>query len=95
MQVRWELPARMFAEQLSKREQETLYRNIELLANDWEARSKFLKRVRTEAAGSAYTLNVGNDLRVVLARHGNTLIIVDLVRRSQLKRLRDIVPKHD
>jgi hypothetical protein len=93
MQIEWELPARMFIEQLSKRAQDTLAHDVQSLAEEWDWKSNRLKLVGKGRSGSVYSFRVGTDLRVILTRRGNTLVILDLVRNSQINKLRDILPK--
>jgi hypothetical protein len=61
MRVEVELPARMFIDQLSKREQDKLSQNLHSLANVWGRSSPPPKLYGTGAAGTVYSLIAGRD----------------------------------
>ena len=98
MKVEWQLPGRMFVEQLSSRAQATLRDNIEVLAKRWEKHDPLEKpsslkvlTARNYSGSPIYSFRVGTDLRVILTRRGDTIVILDLVRHSQINKLRSII----
>ena len=98
MKVEWQLPARMFVEQLSSRTQATLRDNIEILAKRWERHAPSEKpsslkvlTTKNRSGSPIYSFGVGTDLRVILTLRGDTIIVLDLVRNSQINKLRSII----
>jgi hypothetical protein len=98
MKVEWQLPARMFVDQLSGEERATVLDHIYFLADYWEKQSGQLPSLKVLMTGSNYSgprlyeYRVGTDLRAILTRPSrNTIEILDLVRRSQIEKLRSII----
>lgn len=91
MQVLWELTARSFFDQLSKRDQAAVERSVLRVAENWEqlerTHLKQLIGVTDERGRPLMMLRVGNDLRVLLYRIDQRVVIVDILRRSQIERL--------
>jgi hypothetical protein len=87
MQIVWELPARMAAEQLSQREKEKLAQSVQLLVADWSNKAVALKVIGSGGSGSVYSFRVGQDVRVILTRRAASLVILDVVRNSQIEKL--------
>lgn len=93
MQLIWELPARMFTEQLSQLERAKVRKAIEGLSNDWDPDSPHLKLINRGEEEPIYLFKTGMDFRAVLKREDAKLIVIDVVRRSQIDSLRTILQK--
>jgi hypothetical protein len=91
MQVSWELTARSFFDQLSKRDQAAVERSVQRVAENWEQLEpielKQLIGVSDKSGRPLMVLRAGNDLRVLLYRIDQRVIVVDVLRRSQIERL--------
>jgi mRNA-degrading endonuclease RelE of RelBE toxin-antitoxin system len=91
MQVSWELTARSFFDQLSKRDQAAVERSVLRVAENWEqlepTHLKQVIGVSNESGRPLMVLRVGGDLRVLLYRIDQRVVVLDVVRRSQIERL--------
>jgi hypothetical protein len=87
MKVVWELPARMAADQLSQREKERLAQSVQLLVADWSNEAVALKTIGSGGSGSVYSFRVGQDVRVILTKRAASIVILDVVRNSQIEKL--------
>jgi hypothetical protein len=91
MQVLWELTARSFFDQLSKRDQAAVERSVLRAAENWEhlgpTHLKQVIGVSDKNGRPLMVLRVGGDLRVLLNRIDKRVVVVDVLRRSQIERL--------
>lgn len=95
MQVSWELTARAFFDQLSKREQMLVERSVTRLANNWEQlEHTHLQKLKGLSSKDdehpMFQLKAGRDLRVLLYRQDQLIVVVDVLRHSQVERLRSV-----
>jgi len=89
MQVSWKLAARSFFDQLSKSQQKSVEQAVERLASDWQpSRLQKVDGLFSEDGQPLLKLKVGQDLRVLLYRRAQTIVVVDVLRHSQIERLR-------
>ncbi len=90
--VSWELTARTFFDQLSKREQALVERSVLQLADNWEQLApKHLHTLRGLSGKDGQpllALSAGRDLRVIHYREDQHIVVVDVLRHSQIERLR-------
>jgi hypothetical protein len=89
MKVSWELTALSFFDQLPRREQAVVERAVLRLADNWDqSHLRRLKGLSSKDGRSLLELRAGPDLRVLLYRHGQRIVVVDILRHSQIERLR-------
>ncbi len=89
MQVSWKLAARSFFDQLPKTEQRLVEQAVERLASTWQpSRLRKINGLFGEDRQPLLQLGVGRDLRVLLYRRDQTIVVVDVLRHSQIERLR-------
>ncbi len=101
MEIEWQLPALMYAEQLSAKAQATLKQNLGILAHQWERleaprKPGSLKAITTPnyPGPPTYSFRVGTDLRVILTLRDGKIVILDLVRNGQINKLRSILRRN-
>jgi hypothetical protein len=90
MQVVEELTAQMFVDQLSPRERASVERVLLRLGQAKNLNEvSGIKRLATSKLDKPvyYTIPVGHDLRVVFYVEDNRIVVVDVIRRSQLRGL--------
>jgi mRNA-degrading endonuclease RelE of RelBE toxin-antitoxin system len=95
MKIDWEFTAQTFFDQLPKREQDQVARSVDFVAKNWEAalmraQLKALQAPDKNTGNQLYSLRAGSDLRVLMFRRENSIVVVDVVRQSQIERLRSI-----
>jgi hypothetical protein len=95
MEVNWAFTARTFLDQLPKREQQQVMSSVEHAAQNWgvalgSSRLKALQGFPKDESEQLYLLRAGHDLRVLISRRENIIVVVDVVRRSQIERLQSI-----
>ena len=92
MQVSWDLTARAFFDQLSIRDKTAVERAVVRLVENWEQlEATHLHRLAGLASKDGcplQVLRVGRDLRVLLYRKNERITIIDVLRHSQIERLR-------
>lgn len=91
MRVDWTFPAESYLDQLAPEEQSKVLHAVRRLAGSWgdQLPLGFLRHLEGDEP-DLYSYRVGADLRVIVhrAEHGDTMTVVDVVRRSQIDGLR-------
>jgi hypothetical protein len=91
MEVDWEYTALAAFDHFEKREREAITRAVDRLAINWDQlRATHLIRLQGPAIDPQeviYSLRAGKDLRVLLTFKEDHLVILDIVRHSQMQRL--------
>jgi hypothetical protein len=86
MDVSWELTARAFFDQLSNRDRNAIEQSLARLANNWDqlqpTHLRKLTGLSSKDGSSLLELRAGPDLRVLLYRLGQRIVVVDIVRHS-------------
>jgi hypothetical protein len=92
MQISWELTALAFFDQLSGLDRKRIEQSLERLAKNWNQQErtnlKKLVGLSSKEGHVLLQLRAGQDLRVLLYRDGDRIVVVDVVRHSQIERLR-------
>jgi hypothetical protein len=92
MQISWELTAVAFFDQLSGQDRRRIEQSLSRLASNWNQQErthlKKLTGLTSKDGHSMLELRAGKDLRVLLYRQGDRIVVVDIVRHSQIERLR-------
>jgi mRNA-degrading endonuclease RelE of RelBE toxin-antitoxin system len=90
MKIDWDFTAQTFLDQLPAHEQARVTHAVTQLGANWDGlEGKQLSQVNG-ALSELFSLRVGGDLRVLLRRRGDTIVVVDVVRRSQIEGLRHL-----
>jgi len=98
MKIEWELTARMLFNQLSDETQEMVLACLDRIPTDikcWTTRENM--QVLAGVPGSTRTLYVmraGSDLRVILAHHRGTIVVVDVIPLRQIEGFRAAARTH-
>jgi hypothetical protein len=90
MKIVWELTARSFFDQLSPRDKATIQRQLTELGRlpvESTGPMTLLKGVYDQQRRQLYSLRAGADLRLLLYRTHDGVVVADIVRRSQLQGL--------
>jgi mRNA-degrading endonuclease RelE of RelBE toxin-antitoxin system len=94
MKVDWDFTAQTYLDQLSPQEQAKVLLAVKRLESDSpqveQSHVTKLAAASHGENGNLYSLRVGNDLRVLFRRLGKAVTILDVVRRSQIDRLRQL-----
>ena len=93
MNVEWNFTAQTYLDQLSSEERVRTERAVGRLRDNWDAlHATALSRVTggSPAGADLLALQVGHDLRVLLRRQKDTIVVVDVVRRGQIEGLRGL-----
>lgn len=90
MNLEWTFTAETYLDQLPPEERAKVLHVIERLPTEWDSLGAPQLQKLSGAKEELYSLRVGADLRVVFRRQANVIIIVDVVRRSQIDGLRRI-----
>jgi mRNA-degrading endonuclease RelE of RelBE toxin-antitoxin system len=91
MQISWQLTALAFFDQLSTNDRGKIEQQLERLAKDWdqqEPRRERLTGLSSKDGHSIFSLRAGPDFRVLFYRPRDRILVVDIVRHSQIERLR-------
>ena len=98
MAIDWELTARTLFNQLSQREQDEILAALGQLERepDCWTKSPDIEPLRgiPGSTRKLYVLRVGTGFRVILARRGSAIVIVDVFPVGQIEGLRSIQRSH-
>jgi mRNA-degrading endonuclease RelE of RelBE toxin-antitoxin system len=88
MKVDWDFTAEAFLDQLPAHERAKVVHAVQRLSTVPDGSNEAQLTKLAGVQSDLYSLRAGNDLRVLLRRHNETITVVDVVRRSQVEGLR-------
>ena len=89
MKIAWSLTAESYLDQLSPTERAKVTNAVAKLKTEWGKPGAELKQLAGDQ-DDLFSLRVGSDIRVLVKRDDDAVIVVDVVRRSQIEGLRRV-----
>ena len=90
MELEWTFSAESYLDQLPHEERSKVLHAVERLSAGWDSLHNGRLTLLTGDQGGLYSLRVGADLRVIVRRQENVILVIDVVRRSQIDGLRQL-----
>ena len=86
MNIEWDYTAEVYLDQLPLQERARVVHTVDKLATEWaRLEGGQLQRLSWD---DLYALRVGGDLRVLVRRQDDVVVVVDVIRRAQIDSLR-------
>ena len=97
MKLEWRLPAKMFVQQLPSREQTKLMYKVETIKQELEAggpragRKSIVLRKGENQQSPIYEIRAEPNLKVIYTIEHDKVVIIDVIRETQIDKLRSII----